>query len=203
MDRFRLSHILLCALFSIFLATVSFAVQNGQPSGTTLSGPYQKWLDEDVRYLINNEERAEFAKLETDQQRDKFIADFWERRNPHPGSEPNKIKEEHYRRLAYVNEHFAEGVPGYKTDRGRVYILFGPPDEREQHPSTFGSGDTSDTPHDVSHPSDVWRYHNLGGVGYDVFFQFIDKCRCGTYELQHDPSKKMILPLPRRNNTYL
>jgi len=126
MHRFGLTHILLRGFFVIFLATIALAAMNGQTSATALSAPYQKWLDEDVRYLITDEERTDFAKLESDQQRDKFIADFWKRRNPNTDSEPNRFKEEHYRRLDYVNQHFAAKVPGYRTDRGRIYILIRP-----------------------------------------------------------------------------
>ena len=188
--RFGLTHILLCLLFSIFLANVSLAAKNGQASVTTLSAPYQKWLDEDARYLITDEEREEFAKLKSDDQRDRFIENFWERRNPNPGSKPNKFKEEHYRRLAYANQHFVDGVPGYKTDRGHIYILYGPPDEREQHPGRSDIGIPASAPLTERYPSDVWRYHSLKGVGRDVFFKFIDTCRCGEFQLRNDPTKE-------------
>jgi len=88
---------------------------------------YKKWLEEDVAWIITGQERADFVKLSTDKQRDEFVVAFWERRNPRPGSSENKFKEQHYRRLAYANTHFAAGVPGWKTDRGRMYILYGPP----------------------------------------------------------------------------
>jgi GWxTD domain-containing protein len=197
MYRFRLSHILLCGLISPFFVTSLAATQNGDPAAQPLSPPYQKWLDEDVRYLITDTERTEFGALKTDQQRDKFVEEFWERRNPSPGSADNKFKEEHYRRLAYTNQHFAAGVAGYKSDRGRIYILYGPPDEREQHPGSADAGIPDDAPLRVRYPSDVWRYHILNGVGRDVVFEFIDHCRCGEYQLQEDLSKRR-LPSPRR-----
>ena len=133
---------------------------------------------------------SEFKRLKTDQQRDKFVEEFWERRNPSPGFADNKFKEEHYRRLAYTNQHFAAGVAGYKSDRGRIYILYGPPDEREQHPGSADASIPADAPLRVRYPSDVWRYHFIKGLGGDVVFEFIDHCRCGEYQLHEDPTRK-------------
>ena len=100
-----------------------------------LSKPYKKWLDEDVVYIITDEERAAFKQLSNDEERDNFIEAFWQRRDPTPDTEENEYKEEHYQRIAYANEHYAAGVPGWKTDRGRIYIVFGKPDEIDSHPS--------------------------------------------------------------------
>ena len=100
-----------------------------------LSKPYKKWLDEDVVYIITDEERAAFKQLSNDEERDNFIEAFWQRRDPTPDTEENEYKEEHYQRIAYANEHFAAGVPGWKTDRGRIYIVYGKPDEIDSHPS--------------------------------------------------------------------
>lgn len=100
-----------------------------------LSKPYKKWLDEDVSYIITDEERAAFRQLSNDEERDNFIEAFWQRRDPTPDTEENEFKEEHYQRIAYANEHFAAGVPGWKTDRGHMYIVFGKPDEIESHPA--------------------------------------------------------------------
>jgi GWxTD domain-containing protein len=118
-------------LISSSLAILSTA-QDDRVAAPLVPASYQKWL-EDVSYIITDEERTDFTKLSSDQQRDRFIDDFWKGCNPNPGSPKNIFKEEHYRRLAYVNEHFAAGVPGYKTDRGRIYIQFGPADRIEQH----------------------------------------------------------------------
>jgi len=189
MFRIRSAHILLCG-FVLTLFPATMRSQSRDATTQNLPATYQKWLDEDVHYIITDEERADFAELTTDQQRDDFVRRFWENRNPKPGSGENIFKEEHYRRLAYVNEHFAAGVPGYKTDRGRIYILYGPPDEREQHPGRADIAIPGDAPAYVRYPSDVWRYHILNGVGRDVFFEFIDECRCGTYLLRKDPTKK-------------
>jgi len=190
MHQFRLSHILLCGLIASLFITSLTAAQDRSAGTQALPVHYQKWLDEDVRYLITDEERSDFGKLTSDQQRDKFIAEFWEHRNPNAGSAENKFKEEHYRRLAYVNQHFAAVVPGFKTDRGRIYILYGPPDEREQHPGRTDIGIPASAPLTVRYPSDVWRYHFIPGVGKDVVFEFIDTCRCGEYLLGEDPTKK-------------
>jgi len=152
--------------------------------------PYQKWLDEDVVYIITGEERSNFLKLTTNQDRDTFIVNFWERHNPAPGSGSNPFKEEHYRRLAYVNQHFASDVPGWKTDRGRIYILYGPPDERETQPASSGTNFPSAAPETSRYPTDMWRYHHIAGVGQDLMFVFIDRCRCGNYILIDDPTTK-------------
>src|SRR5438270_11289045 len=100
-----------------------------------LKGEYRKWLDEDVRWIISDDERKAFMQLSNDEERDQFIEAFWQRRNPDPDSEDNEFKDEHYRRIEYANEHFAAGKPGWMTDRGRIYIGYGPPDEIESHPS--------------------------------------------------------------------
>ena len=100
-----------------------------------LATPYKKWLNEDVGYIITDEERASFKQANNDEEREQFIEQFWLRRDPTPDTEENEFKEEHYRRIAYANEHFASGIPGWKTDRGRIYITFGPPDEIEDHSS--------------------------------------------------------------------
>src|ERR1700753_2292688 len=100
-----------------------------------LETPYKKWLNEDVAYIITDEESAAFKKLQTDEEREQFIEQFWLRRDPTPDTVENEFKEEHYRRIAYANEHYASGTPGGKTDRGRIYITFAPPDEIEGHPS--------------------------------------------------------------------
>src|ERR1035438_1537370 len=100
-----------------------------------LETPYKKWLNEEVGYIITDEERKAFKQLQTDDERQQFIEQFWLRRDPTPDTEENEYREEHYRRIAYANDHYASGIPGWKTDRGRIYIMYGPPDEIEAHPS--------------------------------------------------------------------
>ncbi len=146
---------------------------------------FKKWLDEDVRYIITDQERADFKALRTDEERDDFVEAFWERRNPNPGSEENQFKEEHYARFVYANERFAAGTPGWKTDRGRIYIVYGPPDEREEYPRrTDPSPATGKIEQRFS--TEVWRYNFIEGLGHRLFFAFVDKCGCSEYVLQHN-----------------
>ena len=160
-----------------------------------LSKPYKKWLDEDVVYIITDEERAAFKQLSNDEERDNFIEAFWQRRDPTPDTEENEYKEEHYARIAYANEHFAAGVPGWKTDRGRIYIVFGKPDEIESHPSggTYerpmeeGGGETS------TYPFEQWRYRYIEGIGQEIIIEFVDTCMCGEYHMTIDRSEKDAL----------
>ena len=160
-----------------------------------LSKPYKKWLEEDVVYIITDEERAAFKQLSNDEERDNFIEAFWQRRDPTPDTEENEYKEEHYARIAYANEHFAAGVPGWRTDRGRIYIVFGKPDEIESHPSggTYerpmeeGGGETS------TYPFEQWRYRYIEGIGQEVIVEFVDKCMCGEYHMTIDRSEKDAL----------
>jgi len=104
-----------------------------------LETPYKKWLNEEVVWIISDEERSAFGRLQTDDERQAFIEQFWLRRDPTPDTEENEFKEEHYRRIAWANDRFASGIPGWKTDRGMIYVKYGAPDEREEHP-TGGPG---------------------------------------------------------------
>lgn len=183
MNWCRLSHILPWVLISSSLALLSTA-QDHRVAAPLVPASYQKWL-EDVSYIITDEERTDFTKLSSDQQRDRFIDDFWKGRNPNPGSPKNIFKEEHYRRLAYVNEHFAAGVPGYKTDRGRIYIRFGPADRIEQHFSAAGSYNVSDLVGvgPVPYDWELWHYQYIEGIGEDVTFRLVNTCGCGRYQI--------------------
>ena len=160
-----------------------------------LMTPYRKWLNEDVAYIITDEERAAFKRLQTDEEREQFIESFWMRRDPTPDSIENEFKEEHYRRIAYANERYASGIPGWKTDRGRIYIMYGPPDENESHPSggTYerppeeGGGTTS------TFPFEKWRYRYIEGIGTDIIIEFVDPTMTGEYRMTMDPSEKDAL----------
>jgi len=160
-----------------------------------LETPYRKWLNEDVTYIITDEERAAFKRLSTDEEREQFIEQFWLRRDPSPDSAENEFKEEHYRRIAYANERFASGIPGWKTDRGRIYITYGPPDENESHPSggsyerpyEEGGGTTS------TYPFEKWRYRWIEGIGTDIIIEFVDPTMTGEYRMTMDPSEKDAL----------
>ena len=169
--------------------------ENAKSLKRELSKTYKKWLDEDVVYIISPEERKAFMQLSNDEERDQFIEAFWQRRDPTPDTEENEFKEEHYRRIAYANEHFAAGIPGWRTDRGRIYITFGPADEVESHPSggTYsrpmeeGGGETS------TYPFEDWRYRYLEGVGQEVIVEFVDTCMCGDYHMTIDRGEKDAL----------
>ena len=160
-----------------------------------LRGPYKKWLDEDVVWIITDEERQAFKQLSNDEERDQFIEAFWQRRDPTPDTEENEYKEEHYQRIAYANEHFAAGIPGWKSDRGRIYIMYGKPDEIDSHPSggTYerpieeGGGETS------TFPFEDWRYRYLEGIGQEVIIEFVDTCMCGDFHMTMDRSEKDAL----------
>jgi GWxTD domain-containing protein len=162
-----------------------------------LDSPYKKWLDEDVVYIISPEERHAFLHLATNEEREQFIEAFWQRRNPDPDSPENTFKEEHYRRIAYANEHFASGIPGWKTDRGKIYIMWGPPDEIDSHPT----GGTWDRPADqgggstTTYPWETWRYRHLDGegLGENVELEFVDPTSTGEYHITMDPSEKDAL----------
>src|ERR1035438_8066322 len=148
-----------------------------------LDSPYRTWLSEDVVYIISPDERTEFLRLSTNEEREQFIEAFWLRRSSNPDLPDNDFKEEHYRRIAYANEHFASGIPGWKTDRGRIYIIWGKPDEIDAHPT----GGTYDRPMDegggstTTYPWETWRYRYLEGIGENIIIEFVDPTGSGEY----------------------
>jgi GWxTD domain-containing protein len=142
---------------------------------------YTRWLNEDVVYIITAQERSFFQSLETDEDRNHFIEQFWLRRDPTPGTPENEYKDEHYRRIGYANRHFetAQHVPGWKTDRGRIYIMFGPPDELDAHPN----GDAS-----RPYPWERWQYKFIQGLGSNIFMEFTDPDGKGEFHMTRDPN---------------
>ena len=160
-----------------------------------LKGAYKTWLDQDVAYIISDDERKAFKTLSNDEERDAFIENFWLRRNPNPDSPENEFREEHYRRIAYANDRFAAGKPGWKTDRGHIYIAFGEPDSKDSHPSggayqrptEEGGGETS------TFPFEIWHYRYIEGVGENIDLEFVDTCQCGDYHFTVDRSEKDAL----------
>jgi GWxTD domain-containing protein len=211
----RVSRFLLASLFSLGIVIPPVSAQQAQDPGAPataqkpdkeqkrkmkktlkeLEGPYKQWLSEDVVYIISPEERTAFLQLETNEEREQFIEQFWLRRSGNPDLPDNDFKEEHYRRIAYANEHFASGIPGWKTDRGRIYIIWGKPDEIESHPTggTYdrpmeqGGGSTS------TFPWETWRYRYLERVQENVILEFVDPSGSGEYHLTMDPSEKDAL----------
>ncbi|RSL14835.1 GWxTD domain-containing protein [Edaphobacter aggregans] len=160
-----------------------------------LKGSYKTWLDQDVRWIITDQEMQAFKSLANDEERDQFIENFWLRRNPNPDSPENEYREEHYARIAYANEHFAAGKPGWKTDRGHIYIAYGKPDSIDSHPSggsyerpmDEGGGNTS------TYPFEIWHYRYLQGIGDNIDIEFVDSCMCGDYHMTIDRSEKDAL----------
>jgi GWxTD domain-containing protein len=169
-----------------------------------LATPYKKWLDEDVAYIISPTERKSFLQLQTNEEREQFIEQFWQRRNPDPDSTDNPVKEEHYRRIAYANEHYSSGMPGWKSDRGRMYIIWGKPDSLETHtlgetwtrPMDLGGGDTQ------TYAYEDWTYNEMEGIGQSIVVEFVDPSGTGEFKLTSDPSAKDALTMvPGAGNT--
>lgn len=160
-----------------------------------LKGEYKTWVDQDVRWIITDQELQAFKSLSNDEERDQFIEAFWQRRNPNPDSPENEYRETHYQRIAYSNEHFAAGKPGWRTDRGHIYIAYGKPDSIDSHPSggnyerpmEEGGGSTS------TFPFEVWHYRYLEGIGDNIDIEFVDSCMCGDYHMTIDRSEKDAL----------
>ena len=171
-----------------------------------LQTAYKKWLQEDVAYILTGEEKEAFLHLNSDEEREQFIEQFWLRRDPTPDTVENEFREEHYRRIAYANERFSSGKPGWRTDRGRIYIAWGPPDDIESHPSggayyrpiEEGGGSTS------TYAFEIWRYRYLEGVGQEVILEFVDPSMSGEYRLTMDPSEKdALLNVPGAGLSFL
>ena len=195
------------AILSLLLAAFSLPVlaQDPRQSQDPMDKPrnvkpelkkaYKDWLEKDVTYVITDEEKRAFKKLQTDLEREKFIEEFWRRRDPDPDTEENEFKEEYYERIAYANEHFASGIPGWKTDRGRIWIMYGKPDERETHPmggaydrpSYHGGGSTT------TYPFEFWFYRYLPGVGSGIEIEFVDPSGSGEYRIARSPDEKDAL----------
>ncbi len=180
------------ALLAVCIAAPARAQSSNRDPATSgsskissdLPDKYQRWLDQDVRWIITPEERAAFLRLSKDEDRDRFIEAFWLRRDPTPGTLENECKEEHYRRIAYANVHFAHELPGWETDRGRIYIVYGPPGEIKTAPAR-GSDDSVK-------PAEVWHYHIIMGYGKDVDLRFVDVCSCGDYRLEARQKNRLM-----------
>jgi len=211
----RVSRTLVIFVFSLAFFLPAVSAQEVQEPGTPLApkkldketkrkmrktlkeldSAYRQWLTEDVTYIISPEERNAFLQLDTNEEREQFIEQFWLRRSSNPDLPDNDFKEEHYRRIAYANEHFASGIPGWKTDRGRMYIMWGPPDEIESHPT----GGTYDRPMEegggstTTYPWETWRWRYLEGIGENIILEFVDPSGSGEYHMTMDPGEKDAL----------
>jgi GWxTD domain-containing protein len=199
----RLAVILLSLVFALPIAAQPQKQKPGDQDPTEkprnvkpeLKRAYKDWLDKDVTYIITDEERKAFKKLETDEEREHFIEEFWRRRDPDPDTDENEYREEYYERIAYANEHYASGIPGWKSDRGRIYIMYGKPDELETHPSGGsyeresyeGGGSTS------TYPFERWFYRYLPGIGSGIEIEFVDPTGSGEYRIARSPDEKDAL----------
>jgi len=160
-----------------------------------LKGHYKTWVEQDVRWIITDTELQAFKQLTNDEERDQFEEEFWQRRNPNPDDPDNTYRDEIYARIAYANEHFTSGKPGWMTDRGHIYIAYGKPDDIDAHPSTGsydrpmdeGGGNT------VAYPFEVWHYRYIEGIGDNIDLEFVDTCQCGDYHYTVDRSEKDAL----------
>jgi GWxTD domain-containing protein len=170
-------------------------IQTNKAMKKELKGSYKTWVEQDVKWIITDEELSAFKNLSNDEERDQFIENFWLRRNPNPDSPDNEYREEHYARIAYANEHFAAGKSGWRTDRGHIYIAFGKADSVDSHPSggnyerpiEEGGGNTS------TFPFEIWHYRYLEGIGDNIDIEFVDTCMCGDYHMTIDRSEKDAL----------
>ena len=160
-----------------------------------LKEAYKKWRNTDVAYIITKEEKKAFDALTTDEERENFIENFWRRRDPNPDTEENEYREEYYERIAYANEHFTSGIPGWKTDRGRIYITWGKPDSVEAHPS----GGSYDRPSyegggsTTTYPFEIWFYRHLDNVGDGIEIEFVDPSGTGEYRIARNANEKDAL----------
>lgn len=165
--------------------------------GKEMKDAYKKWITTDVAYIITKDEKKAFYALKTDEERENFIENFWRRRDPNPDTEENEYREEYYERIAYANEHFTSGIPGWKTDRGRVYIAWGKPDSIESHPS----GGTYDRPSyegggsTTTYPFEIWFYRHLDNVGDGLEIEFVDPTGTGEYRIARNANEKDALAM--------
>ncbi|HLA96782.1 MAG TPA: GWxTD domain-containing protein [Pyrinomonadaceae bacterium] len=160
-----------------------------------LKEAYKRWLNTDVDYIITKEEKRAFMALQTDEERENFIENFWRRRDPNPDTEENEYREEYYERIAYANEHYTSGIPGWKTDRGRTYIAWGKPDSVESHPSggaydrpSYEGGGSTTT-----YPFEIWFYRHLDNVGDGLEIEFVDPTGTGEYRIARNANEKDAL----------
>jgi len=182
-------------ILGFFLVDYSMSQSRRNREAIDPSQYYKKWLDEDVTYIISNEEKQVFKNLNTVEEKEKFIEQFWLRRDPDPRTAENEFKEEHYRRIAYANERFTSGIPGWRTDRGRIYIMYGEPAQIESHPTggTYnreiyeGGGTTT------VYPFEKWRYRHIDNIGDDIEIEFVDPSGTGEYRMAMSPDEKDAL----------
>jgi len=132
-----------------------------------LKTAYQKWLDEDVAYIITAQEARAFVSLKSDAEREQFIEAFWQRRDPDPDTTENESRAQHYERIAHANQNFGfNDLAGWRTDRGRIYIMYGKPDQVR-----------------TSKSKEVWVYRFLPSIGSSIEIEFADVAGTGEFRL--------------------
>ena len=181
--------LLVAAAVATFGANQSKSIE---PSATAraaeiLPSRYAKWLNEDVIYIIDDAERTVFLRLRNNEERDKFVEQFWSRRDPTPNTKTNEFRDEHYRRIGYANEHFASARPGWQTDRGHIFIVYGPPDEIESRPRKRGEVHSSGPSPQFT--AEVWRYRHIDGIGENATVTFIDRTDSGNWRVSPGTGK--------------
>ncbi|HEX8370717.1 MAG TPA: GWxTD domain-containing protein [Pyrinomonadaceae bacterium] len=139
---------------------------------------FKQWLEKDARYIITENEKEVARNLKTEADQEQFVENFWRRRDPDPETEINEFKEEYYDRIAYADEHFPSGIPGWKTDRGKIYILYGKPDRIEKGRAEFEENENV--------PFEKWFYRQITGIGSDVRLTFIDPTESLEFRLTKD-----------------
>ena len=182
-------------VMSSFAQPVDDISEKSRKTKKEVEAIYKRWLSNDVRYIITKDEKKAFKVLKTDEERENFIENFWRRRDPNPDTEENEYREEYYERIAYANEHYTSGKPGWLTDRGRIYITWGKPDGVESHPSggsynrpSYEGGGTTTT-----YPFEIWFYRHLDGVGNGIEIEFVDPTGSGEYRIATNANEKDAL----------
>ena len=201
------------ALLLVSLSSLSISAQQPNPNPQEqphkvkreVKKAYVDWIN-DVDLILTQSERDAWKKLATDEEREKFIEDFWRSRDPDPDTEENEFKEQFFERMTYANEHFSSGKPGRLTDRGRIYIKFGKPDEIESHPgggyyqrpSDEGGGSTS------TYPFEKWFYRYLPNINSGIELEFVDPTGSGEYRLARNPDEKdALINVPGAGRTFM
>jgi GWxTD domain-containing protein len=145
---------------------------------------FEKWLQTDALYLITGNEKEVALTLKTEVEQERFVESFWQRRDPQPETEINEFREEYYERIAYANEHFASGIPGWKTDRGKIYILYGKPERTEKGRAGFEENEN------VLY--EKWFYKQITGGGANLQLTFIDPIETKEFRLTKDKRDEFL-----------
>ena len=158
----KTKHRIICLLSLLIL--IFSSLDGGKKSAKDLPLRFKKWLQEEVVYIITPKEKEVFLELETDRQRALFTEAFWKQRDPTPGTPENEFKTEHYRRIEYANKKFGVGSPkaGWRTDRGRIYIILGEPMSRDSYTSQRELRDT-----------EIWFYNDMTKYGLPLAFNVV------------------------------